>query len=174
LRHSFALFAVLSAAIPASAADAQQATAPGDVPRAHYITVQDGEFRKMDADKNGQVTRAEVEAFQRLAAVATAQARNRQLFAQLDANRDGQISLVQHRAGKLASFDRLDTDKDGVVTVAEMRPAGVSAPTRLSKFDRGALRGFYTQRENNRSARQQAENIAREIEKGAGDEPEAR
>jgi hypothetical protein len=47
----------------------------------------------------------------------------------------------------------------------------VSAPARLSRFDRGALRGFYTQRENNRSARQQAENIARAIEKGAGEEP---
>ena len=36
---------------------------------------------------------------------------------------------------------------------------------------RGALRGFYTQRENNRSARQQAENIASAIQKGAGEEP---
>jgi hypothetical protein len=47
-------------------------------------------------------------------------------------------------------------------------------PMRLSRFDRGALRGFYTQRENNRSARQQAENIAKAIEKGAGDEPDRR
>ncbi len=52
-----------------------------------------------------------------------------------------------------------------------MRSMLRKAPGRLSKFDRGALRGFYTQRENNRSARQQAENIARAIEKGAGEEP---
>ena len=111
----------------------------------------------MDADKNGQVTRAEAEAFLRLSAVASAQARNRQMFAQLDAdrngqlspaefaritapppavngqpfiarldlNKDAQVSLVEHRTGKLAAFDRLDTDKDGTVTVAEMKAGGV-------------------------------------------------
>ncbi len=52
--------------------------------------------------------------------------------------------------------------------------AGNAAPPRLSQFDRGALRGFYTQRQNNRTARQQAENIAKAIEKGAGEEPQGR
>lgn len=145
-----ALCLALAVAAPAVAA-------PGDVARSDFITIQDGEFRKMDADKNGQLTRPEVEDFQRLAAVATAQARNRQWFAELDSdrngqlspaefakvsppvpiadgrpliaqfdlNKDGQISLVENRAGKLAAFDRIDTDKDGVVTAAEMRAAGV-------------------------------------------------
>jgi hypothetical protein len=62
-------------------------------------------------------------------------------------------------------------DPGSILSVFEPRPEGVAAPARLSRFDRGALRGFYTQRENNRSARQQAENIARAIEKGAGEEP---
>lgn len=145
--------AALMAAFLATEAIGQNA----DVPRADFITIQDGEFRKMDADRDGVVTKAEIEAFQRIEAVASAQARNRQLFAQLDAdrngqispdeflklnppsppangqillnqldtNKDGKISLVEHRAGKLANFDRIDTDKDGVVTVAEMRAAGV-------------------------------------------------
>lgn len=63
------------------------------------------------------------------------------------------------------------SDPGSILSLFETRPDGIAAPLRLSKFDRGALRGFYTQRENNRSARQQAENIAREIEKGAGEEP---
>ena len=67
--------------------------------------------------------------------------------------------------------DAAERDPGSILSLFEQRPEGVSAPMRLSRFDRGALRGFYTQRENNRSARQQAENIARSIEKGAGEEP---
>jgi Ca2+-binding EF-hand superfamily protein len=117
----------------------------------------DQEFGKMDADKNGQVTRAETEAFQRAVAVAESGARARALFSkldtdrngqlsvaefakaqsgppqvngqpfvtQLDANKDGKVSLVEHRAGKLRRFDNIDSDKDGTVTAAEMRAAGV-------------------------------------------------
>jgi hypothetical protein len=62
-------------------------------------------------------------------------------------------------------------DPGSILSLFEARAAGVPAPARLSQFDRGALRGFYTQRENNRTARQQAENIAKAIEKGAGEEP---
>lgn len=64
-----------------------------------------------------------------------------------------------------------ERDPGSILSLFEERGAGAPAPVRLSKFDRGALRGFYTQRENNRSARQQAENIAKAIEKGAGEEP---
>jgi hypothetical protein len=62
-------------------------------------------------------------------------------------------------------------DPGSILSLFEERAEGMAAPARLSKFDRGALRGFYTQRENNRTARQQAENIAKAIEKGAGEEP---
>ena len=62
-------------------------------------------------------------------------------------------------------------DPGSILSLFEGHGEGGAPPMRLSKFDRGALRGIYTQRENNRSARQQAENIARAIEKGAGEEP---
>lgn len=134
-----------------------QTAAGGDVPRATYIQVQDREFGKMDADKNGQVTRAEVEGFQRADAVAKSGERARAAFArldsdrngqlsfaefarsqggppqvngqpfvaQMDSNKDGRISIVEHRAGKLVRFDQIDSDKNGLVTVAEMKAAGV-------------------------------------------------
>ncbi|WP_118858042.1 EF-hand domain-containing protein [Sphingomonas mesophila] len=146
--------ALLSTAI---AAPLLAQTAGSDVPRATYIQVQDREFAKMDADKDGQVTRAESEAFLRAAAVAQAGQRARAAFSELDsdrngqlsfvefakiqrpatavngqpfvtqfdANKDGRVSLVEHRAGKLRSFDGIDADKDGIVTIAEMRAAGV-------------------------------------------------
>ena len=137
----------------ASAAVAQS-SAP--IPRATYLTIMDQEFRKMDADKDGKLGRAEVEAFQRAAAVAEAAQRNRALFAQLDTdrngqlspaeflkvtvpavtdarpmfsqydgNRDGIITLVEHRTIKLARFDAIDADKDGIASPAEQRAAGL-------------------------------------------------
>ena len=140
-----------------SSAAIAQAAGGGDVPRTAYITTMDTEFRKMDADKNGQVSRVEIEGFERAVAVAGARARTeamfyrldidkngqisplefgklvtgtpptdgRPLIAKLDTNKDGQISLIEHRGGKLAYFDRIDTDKVGVVSVAEMKAAGV-------------------------------------------------
>jgi hypothetical protein len=65
-------------------------------------------------------------------------------------------------------------DPGSILSLFEERAEGMAVPARLSQFDRGALKGFYTQRENNRSARQQAENIAAAIQKGAGEEPEKR
>jgi hypothetical protein len=70
--------------------------------------------------------------------------------------------------------DAGERDPGSILSLFEARGEGEGAPKRLSRFDRGALRGFYTQRENNRSARQQAENIAKAIEKGAGEAPESR
>ena len=43
----------------------------------------------------------------------------------MDTDKDGRISLIEHRAGKLARFDLIDLDKDGVVSTAEMKSAGV-------------------------------------------------
>ena len=151
--HTFMATAMLAVSL-GSAAGAQ---GNGNVPRSTYITTMDQEYGKMDADKNGKVTRLEVEAFERGAALGQARARaqakfaeldtdrngqispvefnklitgtppadGRPLLAKLDLNKDGAISLIEHRAGKLSYFDQIDTDKDGVVTVAEMKAAGV-------------------------------------------------
>jgi Ca2+-binding EF-hand superfamily protein len=136
----------------------QQSPSPQPISRTAFIAQMDAQFGKMDADKNGQLTRAEIEQVQKLAAVAEAEARNRALFAELDkdgnkqlsaaefaklvtdpppaiaapmlsredGNRDGQVSLVEHRTATLANFDRIDTDKNGIVSVAEMRAGGVA------------------------------------------------
>jgi Ca2+-binding EF-hand superfamily protein len=136
----------------------QQSPSPQPISRTAFIAQMDAQFGKMDADKNGQLTRAEIEQVQKLAAVAEAEARNRALFAELDkdgnkqlsaaefaklvtdpppaiaapmlsredGNRDGQVSLVEHRTATLANFDSIDTDKNGIVSVAEMRAGGVA------------------------------------------------
>lgn len=61
-----------------------------------------------------------------------------------------------------------------ILSLFEPRPEGATPPARLTRFDRGTLTGFYTQRENNRTASQQRENIAKAIEKGAGEDPNDR
>ena len=65
-------------------------------------------------------------------------------------------------------------DNGSILSLFEPRAAGVALPQRLSRFDRGAMTGFYTQRENNRSAAQQRNNIADAIRKGAGDDKDKR
>ncbi|MEO8142228.1 MAG: EF-hand domain-containing protein [Sphingomicrobium sp.] len=150
-----ALMLCLASGAPAQTA--AQAPSSNNVPRADYIATMDVEYSKMDGDKNGKVTRAEIETFDRGVALGQARARAQALFAQLDVdrngqlslvefgktvsgspqvdgrpllnkfdiNKDGSVSLIEHRAGKLAYFDQIDSDKDGVVTVVEMKAAGV-------------------------------------------------
>ncbi len=64
--------------------------------------------------------------------------------------------------------------KDGssILSLFEGRAEGEAGPRGFSRFDRGALAGFYTQRENNRTASQQRENIAESIKRGAGETKE--
>ena len=135
MRHQPAVRTALLAMLPATPLLAQ---AGADVPRATYINVQDGEFRKMDADKDGQVTLAEVEGFQRAAAVASGQQRNRALFAQLDSDKSGQVSAAEFArlnapappANGRPLLAQLDGNRDGRISLVEHR-AG-----KLAYFDR--------------------------------------
>jgi hypothetical protein len=65
--------------------------------------------------------------------------------------------------------DAAGKDMSSILSLFETRGEGQGAPDRFSNFDRGALTGFYTQRENNRTATQQRENIAKSIQRGAGE-----
>ncbi len=60
--------------------------------------------------------------------------------------------------------------RDGSSILSLFQPGG-DPPAAMSRFDKGALTGFYTQRENNRTASQQRENIADAIRRGAGEQP---
>jgi Ca2+-binding EF-hand superfamily protein len=99
----------------------------------------DGEFRKMDGNNNGQVTRAEADAYQLAAARAAAIGRARTSFLTLDRNKDGKLSLDEFL--KLVPIERItgngerliavmDSSRDGQVSLIEHRTAT------LANFDR--------------------------------------
>jgi hypothetical protein len=114
------------------------ATGPQPLARDQFIREIDGEFRKMDADKNGQLTKIEIEQYQKLQAVADARARNQALFAQLDTDRNGQLSPAEFtkvvgpppaaNAGPMLS--REDGNRDQQISLVEHRAAT------LANFDR--------------------------------------
>jgi Ca2+-binding EF-hand superfamily protein len=74
-------------------------------------------FERLDANGDGQVTRAEAEAA------------GQQLFDKLDANKDGEVTAQEAEDGARATqkeelparFKRLDTNKDGRLTPEEMK-----------------------------------------------------
>lgn len=98
----------------------------------------DSQFRSIDADKNGQLTRAEIEQHQLQSAVAEAKARNRAQFAELDVNKNGQLSPAEFakltppaaaaNAGPMLA--REDINRDSQISLIEHRSAT------LANFDR--------------------------------------
>lgn len=107
----------------------QRPPAPEPVPRTLFITTMDGEFKKMDADKNGVLTKREIEDFQRVTSSLAAKRRNVALFAALDVDKNGQISptefvnlpmsVAQPNAAPVMA--QVDGNRDGQATLIEYR-----------------------------------------------------
>ena len=141
------LFAAALIAAPAFAQTSSETT----MPRAKVVANAEAEFGRVDTNKDGQMSRLEIENFQRAGLTARATARNKAMFAELDADKngsisaaefakatpvpkpdatdvlridtdkDGQISLAEHRTATLATFTQVDTNKDGILTTAEVQ-----------------------------------------------------
>ena len=125
---ALALAATLGAAVLVPAMIPTMATAHGDGPkdgkRAEFM---EKRFQEMDADKDGKVTAAEMEAFRAAR------------FAAADANGDGKLSLEEmssaraqkhkERFGRMIA--KLDRDGDGQLSAEEMPMRG----DRMMKLD---------------------------------------
>ncbi len=142
---------MLALAVPGSVL--AQAGAVQSIARAQIVTNAEAEFARVDANKDGQMSRAEIEASQRAAISARIDARNKALFAQLDTdkngqlspaefakaspaaepnadavlridtNKDGQVSLDEHRKATIETFTKIDANKDGKITAVEVKAA---------------------------------------------------
>ena len=92
----FTLALVAAAPLAAQTVAAPQAPAgPTSVTRAQVTANAEAEFARVDADKNGQMSRAEIENYQRISATARITARNTALFADLDTDKNGQLSAAE-------------------------------------------------------------------------------
>jgi Ca2+-binding EF-hand superfamily protein len=135
---SAASVAALLFASPALGQAKVAATADAPLPRAQFIAGMDGEFRKMDSDKNGQLTREEIEQFQTQQQAAQGRARNKALFGQLDKDKNGQLSQAEFAkiatpapvANAQPMIARMDANRDSQISGAEYRTAT------LANFDR--------------------------------------
>lgn len=104
----------------------------------------DARFAQMDTDKNGQVSKAEYDNARAARKTKWEEAKadgkrphhgmhgmrgshggrdGGDLFARMDANKDGKVTLAEAEAWPLAMFDKADANKDGVVTPEERQAA---------------------------------------------------
>ena len=109
------------------------------------MTNADAEFARVDTNKDGQMSRVEIETFQRASATARTTARNKALFAELDSDKNGQISALEFaKASPTPKVDasavlRIDTNKDGQISLAEHRSATLDTFTKIDTNKDGSL-----------------------------------
>lgn len=128
------MLAVVAAPAPA----APQGAVAESISRSQFTAQMDSQFRKMDLDRNGQLTKSEIEQSQTEAALAEAKARNRARFAELDTNKNGQLSPAEFAlaappppaANRQPTLTRGDRNRDNQISLAEHRIVT------LANFDR--------------------------------------
>ena len=143
---------VLALALVPSAAVAQggQAAAP-TLTRAQLTQKVEADFKASDANGDGKISKAEIQAaLQRRATQATAIVHQQQQaeFNKLDTNKDGKLTLAEYQAGTQLTLrpeavnrrlQQLDTNKDNSVTLAEFRTSMIGEFDKLDRNKDGVL-----------------------------------
>jgi Ca2+-binding EF-hand superfamily protein len=142
-KRLIALVSIVALPVPVAAQAtkaAQAARAPQGqpIPRTTFLANMDIEFKKMDSDRDGQLSRKEIETYQASQIIAAAEARKRALFVALDTDHNGVLSPAEFlrlpgneqapNAGPMIA--RFDVNRDSKVSLIEYR-AGT-----LFNFDR--------------------------------------
>ena len=129
---------------PAFGQAANTAAAPQTITRTALTQQLDSEFKDLDANKDGKLTKTEIQTAMTSRA-AQAQTEMRQqlktVFDKIDTNHNGQISLTEFQAQQKITADpakvdariqELDTNKDGSVSAEEYRNGTL---TQFDKLD---------------------------------------
>jgi Ca2+-binding EF-hand superfamily protein len=146
--------AILAGASTQALAQAQRPSAPpapAPLPRTEVSQKLDAEYKSLDANGDGKLTKAEVQtAIQKRAAEvqATLIQRQKQEFDQLDTNKDGRLTIAEYQAGTVIKpkpdaadtrIAQLDSNKDGSVSLAEFRGATLAQFDKLDTDRNGIL-----------------------------------
>lgn len=101
--------------------DTLDADKDGKVTQAEIDAPRQARLEALDADGNGQIGAPELSAMYMAGMKARADQRAAAMVERFDSNADGQISAAEFAAGPrpMNMIDRLDTDKDGAVSRAE-------------------------------------------------------
>ena len=136
-------------AAPLAAQTPHPAIAAAPIPRASFIVTMDGEYRKLDANNDGVVTRVELEASQQRAAAMALAQKARGLFTRFDTDRNGQLNLAeftyatsggpQPKPDVTVTMNRLDANRDNKVTLVEYRTLTVANFDRLDADKDGVV-----------------------------------
>ena len=78
-------------------------------------------FEAMDADRDGRVSAAEMDAAQRGKKPGKGDLSSAEKIKVVDTDRDGSLSADEHVAGTKGMFDRMDTNRDGFLSPSELR-----------------------------------------------------
>lgn len=115
------------------------------MPRAKFVSNSEADFARIDANKDGKMSRAEIETYQAASIATRVAARNKALFAELDSDKNGQISATEFAKATPApkpdasNVLRMDSDKDGSISLAEHRSATLDVFTRIDTNKDGAI-----------------------------------
>ncbi len=121
---------------------------PAPLTRAAFIATMDGQYRAIDGNKDGIVTPVEIDQHQQRLAIAAATGRARARFAQIDSDRNGQVSpdefvranlAALKKADSAAILTRLDSNRDKKVTLVEYRVLTLAGFDRLDADKDGVL-----------------------------------
>ncbi|HEX8445874.1 MAG TPA: EF-hand domain-containing protein [Sphingomonas sp.] len=113
LLTTVAVFAMTGSATAQMAAPAN----PDFLPRAAAEDRATGLNRMLDTDRDGVVTRLEVDRWAAGKSIPPGMIDS--MFTDADTDHDGRITLAEQKADALRSFDEADTDHDGRMTAAE-------------------------------------------------------
>lgn len=109
----------------------------------------DGEYKKLDANSDGVVTKAEIESSQQRERTAGLAQQARQIFVKFDADKNGQLSLdefiyatsggPQQRPDVSPIMTRLDGNRDQKVTLIEYRTVTLTGFDRMDADKDGVV-----------------------------------
>lgn len=118
------------------------ANSDGVLTRAEFDAGREATFARLDADRNGQLTRAEMRAERGDRGSRGRRGGGRHGgFEGADANNDGNITREEFLARPTAMFDRIDANHDGVIQASER-------PERPERGERGERRAERPDRPN--------------------------